>query len=105
MLYVSNRDLHVLQKGNIAEALLKEGFARCVDWSMAFMKSGADRLRAAEKAAKEARIRVWKDYQATGPQVGYFDPVFFFFRFVGRLTNCAVPFILQNATFCICVYT
>lgn len=27
-------------KGNIAEALLREGFARCVDWSMAFMKSG-----------------------------------------------------------------
>lgn len=27
-------------KGNIAEALLKEGFARCVDWSMSFMKSG-----------------------------------------------------------------
>lgn len=27
-------------KGNIAEALLREGFARCVDWSIAFMKSG-----------------------------------------------------------------
>jgi staphylococcal nuclease domain-containing protein 1 len=27
-------------KGNIAEALLREGFAKCVDWSMAFMKSG-----------------------------------------------------------------
>lgn len=27
-------------KGNIAEALLREGFGRCVDWSIAFMKSG-----------------------------------------------------------------
>lgn len=27
-------------KGNIAEALLREGFAKCVDWSMAFMRSG-----------------------------------------------------------------
>lgn len=27
-------------KGNIAEALLREGFAKCVDWSIAFMKSG-----------------------------------------------------------------
>lgn len=27
-------------KGNIAEALLREGFAKCVDWSMAFMKTG-----------------------------------------------------------------
>lgn len=26
--------------GNIAESLLKEGLARCVDWSMAYMKSG-----------------------------------------------------------------
>jgi len=56
-------------RGNIAEALLKEGFARCVDWSMASMKTGADKLRLAEKAAKEARIRMWKDYQATGPQI------------------------------------
>ncbi|XP_021917779.1 staphylococcal nuclease domain-containing protein 1 isoform X1 [Zootermopsis nevadensis] len=56
-------------KGNIAEALLKEGFARCIDWSMAFMKSGADKLRAAEKLAKEGRIRLWKDYQGAGPQV------------------------------------
>jgi len=58
-------------RGNIAEALLKEGFARCVDWSMALMKTGADKLRLAEKAAKEARIRIWKDYQATGPQISY----------------------------------
>lgn len=61
--------LLILQKGNIAEALLKEGFARCIDWSMAFMKSGADKLRAAEKLAKEGRIRLWKDYQGAGPQV------------------------------------
>uniref|UniRef100_A0A1B0GKL7 Staphylococcal nuclease domain-containing protein 1 n=2 Tax=Lutzomyia longipalpis TaxID=7200 RepID=A0A1B0GKL7_LUTLO len=51
-------------KGNIAEALLREGFAKCVDWSMAFMKSGAEKLRAAEKQAKEKRLRLWKDYQS-----------------------------------------
>lgn len=56
-------------KGNIAEALLKEGFARCVDWSMAFMKSGADKLRAAERGAKERRVRLWKDWQSTTPQI------------------------------------
>ena len=39
----------VLQAGNIAELLVKEGFARCVDWSMAFVTKGRDRLRAAEK--------------------------------------------------------
>lgn len=30
----------LFHKGNIAEALLREGFAKCVDWSMAFMRSG-----------------------------------------------------------------
>lgn len=63
-------------RGNIAEALLKEGFAKCVDWSMASMKTGADKLRLAEKAAKEARIRMWKDYQATGPQISGKDKEF-----------------------------
>lgn len=51
-----------LQKGNIAEVLLRQGFARCVDWSMAHMKTGAEKLRAAEKFAKEKRLRLWKDY-------------------------------------------
>lgn len=27
-------------QGNIAEALLRQGFGRCVDWSLAVMKSG-----------------------------------------------------------------
>lgn len=27
-------------QGNIAEALLRQGFARCVDWSLAVMKTG-----------------------------------------------------------------
>ncbi|VEN51950.1 unnamed protein product [Callosobruchus maculatus] len=56
-------------KGNIAELLLKEGFARCVDWSIALMKSGAETLRAAEKQAKEGRKRLWKDYVASTPRI------------------------------------
>ncbi|RZC41141.1 staphylococcal nuclease domain-containing protein 1, partial [Asbolus verrucosus] len=56
-------------KGNIAEALLKEGFAHCVDWSIAFMKSGVKSLRTAEKKAKAARLRIWKDWQSSAPQV------------------------------------
>lgn len=54
-------------KGNIAEALLREGLAKCVDWSMAVMKGGADKLRAAERQAKENRLRLWKDYQSKAP--------------------------------------
>ncbi|KAK3585672.1 hypothetical protein CHS0354_020238 [Potamilus streckersoni] len=53
--------------GNIAEALLREGFSRCVDWSMGVVSQGADKLRAAEKIAKEKKLRIWKDYKPSGP--------------------------------------
>lgn len=56
-------------KGNIAEALLREGFAHCVEWSIKLMKTGVDGLRAAEKKAKEGRLRIWKDWQTSTPQV------------------------------------
>jgi len=49
--------------GNIAELLLRDGMARCIDWSMGFVTGGAEKLRAAEKFAKERRLRIWKDYQ------------------------------------------
>lgn len=39
-------------KGNIAESLLREGLAHCVDWSISFLRSGAEKLRAAELVAK-----------------------------------------------------
>ncbi|CAH1799685.1 unnamed protein product [Owenia fusiformis] len=50
-------------KGNIAELLLREGFAKCVDWSMGVVTQGADKLRAAEKAAKDEKKRLWIDYK------------------------------------------
>ncbi|CAI8042689.1 Staphylococcal nuclease domain-containing protein 1, partial [Geodia barretti] len=58
--------------GNIAERLLREGFARCVDWSIAMVSKDKERLRAAEKTAKQQQIRIWKGYKpatiATLPQ-------------------------------------
>ena len=39
----------IIQSGNIAELLLREGFARCIDWSMGVVTQGADKLRSAEK--------------------------------------------------------
>jgi len=48
--------------GNIAELLLREGFARCVDWSMGVLSSGHEKYRAGERAAKEKQLRIWKDY-------------------------------------------
>ncbi|CAH1187308.1 unnamed protein product [Phyllotreta striolata] len=56
-------------KGSIAELLLKEGFAKCVDWSIMLMKSSSEKLRAAEKQAKEARRRLWKDFVPTVPKI------------------------------------
>lgn len=58
--------------GSIAELLLKEGFARCVDWSMAVVSSGRDKLRATERQAKEQHLRIWKDYQ---PSKGVAIPI------------------------------
>uniref|UniRef100_A0A0P5RPB4 Staphylococcal nuclease domain-containing protein 1 n=1 Tax=Daphnia magna TaxID=35525 RepID=A0A0P5RPB4_9CRUS len=55
--------------GNIAELLLRDGFARCVDWSIALVTGGAEKLRAAEKAAKEKKMRIWKDYVSSAPQL------------------------------------
>ncbi|KAF6035658.1 SND1 [Bugula neritina] len=48
--------------GNITEMLLKEGFARCVDWSIGVVTQGVEKLRVAEKLAKEKRLRIWKDW-------------------------------------------
>ena len=48
--------------GNIAELMLREGFARCVDWSMGVLSSGHDKYRQAEKFAKQKQLRIWKGY-------------------------------------------
>ncbi|XP_054718576.1 staphylococcal nuclease domain-containing protein 1-like [Uloborus diversus] len=55
--------------GNITELLLSEGFGKCVDWSLQCATSGVEKLRAAEKYAKERRVRLWKDYTPSGPVI------------------------------------
>ncbi|WKX96677.1 hypothetical protein Q1695_012816 [Nippostrongylus brasiliensis] len=50
-------------KGNIAESLLREGYAKCVDWSIGLCTGGAEKLRAAEKMAKDKKLRLWRSYQ------------------------------------------
>jgi len=57
--------------GNIAEALLKEGMAKCVDWSISKVTGGPEKYRAAEKAAKERKSRIWKNYV---PAANNIDP-------------------------------
>lgn len=52
--------------GNIAEFLLASGFAKVVDWHAGILSSagGLDRLRAAERSAKEKKIGLWENYSA-----------------------------------------
>ncbi|XP_077999812.1 staphylococcal nuclease domain-containing protein 1-like [Glandiceps talaboti] len=59
--------------GNIAELLVREGFARCIDWSMVLVTQGREKLRAAEKFAKDKRLRIWKDYTASTPTIDIQD--------------------------------
>ncbi|XP_075991431.1 staphylococcal nuclease domain-containing protein 1 [Anticarsia gemmatalis] len=63
-------------QGNIAEALLRQGFAKCVDWSLAVMKSGASNLRAAERSAKDAKLRIWTHYTSNAPIIAAKDKEF-----------------------------
>jgi len=62
--------------GNIAEALLKEGMAKCVDWSISKVTGGPEKYRAAEKAAKERKARIWKDYKPSGAVIDPKDKEF-----------------------------
>merc|ERR1719323_913171 len=62
--------------GNIAEALLNEGLAKCVDWSLACVTGGPEKYRAAQAAAKEKRLRIWKDWVPTGPVISAKDKEF-----------------------------
>ncbi|XP_055929068.1 staphylococcal nuclease domain-containing protein 1-like [Argiope bruennichi] len=55
--------------GNITELLLSEGLAKCVDWSLQCVTTGLEKLRAAERSAKEKRVRIWKDYTPSGPVI------------------------------------
>lgn len=57
--------------GNIALHLLKEGLAKCVDWSVTLLQPGwRERYRATEKYAKDSRLKIWQNYVA---QTGHSD--------------------------------
>ncbi|XP_015595697.1 staphylococcal nuclease domain-containing protein 1 [Cephus cinctus] len=73
-------------RGNIAEQLLEQGFAKCVDWSMNnCTKSVVEKMHLAEKRAKEQRLRRWKDnYVPSGPQISNKDR-----EFTGIVTEIA----------------
>ncbi|KAK5662933.1 hypothetical protein OQA88_6345 [Cercophora sp. LCS_1] len=51
-------------RGNIAEFLLQDGFARCNDFHSTFLGSDMAALRAAEKKAQSSRLRLHKHHVA-----------------------------------------
>ncbi|XP_065069172.1 staphylococcal nuclease domain-containing protein 1-like [Rhopilema esculentum] len=69
--------------GNIAELMLKEGFARCVDWSMGVLSSGHEKYRQAEKSAKQKQLRIWKGYAPSGNKMPIKDS-----EFTGKVVEC-----------------
>ena len=48
--------------GNIAEALLREGLAKCVEWQLGVVTGGGEKYRKAQEVAKDAKKRIWKNY-------------------------------------------
>uniref|UniRef100_A0A914M2H7 Staphylococcal nuclease domain-containing protein n=1 Tax=Meloidogyne incognita TaxID=6306 RepID=A0A914M2H7_MELIC len=51
-------------RGNIAEFLLRDGLAKCLDWTMGLVTGGGEKLREAENFAKQRRLRIWKNFNA-----------------------------------------
>lgn len=49
---------------DIAEYLLREGYAKCLDWTIGLTKD-PKKLRAVELEAKTKKLRLWKDYVST----------------------------------------
>lgn len=49
--------------GNIAEFILAEGLGKIVDWTLGQVSGGPAKLRAAETAAKQKQLRVWKGWK------------------------------------------
>merc|ERR1712223_662424 len=62
--------------GNIAEALLREGLAKCVEWSLGCVTGGGEKYRQAQAAAKEKKLKVWKDFVSSGPVIPAKDKEF-----------------------------
>lgn len=50
---------------DIAEYLLREGYAKIVDWTLA-LTADPKKLRTIEREAKDKRLRLWREYKDTG---------------------------------------
>lgn len=50
---------------DLAKELLKTGFAKTVEWSLAMMTGGVQELHALERQAKEEKKNIWTNYVPT----------------------------------------
>lgn len=79
---------YFLKAGEIAVELVKQGFATCQNRSMKYLEGSADKLRAAERQAKEKKLRKWQSYQHTGPVVSS--------KFIILIINIIYKYIFQH---------
>ena len=79
------------QGGNIAEALLKQGLGRCLDFHSTMIGPPMARLRAAEKHARDNRLHLWKSYVVKAPASSARDAT------VTRVMNADTLFIRNKA--------
>ena len=81
MPHVIQHALEVITKlfqGNISLFLLREGLAKCVDWSMKLLSADPESYRAATRQAKADRKRLWKNFE--GKTFRYRSPIYIFYR-------------------------
>lgn len=52
----------IFPAGSISELLVSRGLAKVVDWSIIMVTEGPQKLRAAEKAAKEKKLKLWQNH-------------------------------------------
>ncbi|XP_039286934.1 staphylococcal nuclease domain-containing protein 1 isoform X1 [Nilaparvata lugens] len=62
-------------KGNIAERLVEEGYAKCFDHTIQYTKN-IEELRKLERQAKNKGLRLWKNWQPSGPTIADADKGF-----------------------------
>ena len=52
-----------LKAGEIAVELVKEGLATCKNSNMKLLEKSVDKLRAAERQAKEKKLNIWHKHR------------------------------------------
>jgi len=63
--------------GNIAEALLRFGYAKTSEWSLKVVSEGSEKYRMAEKHARDNKLKLWQNYtKPAGPDINDKDKVF-----------------------------